>query len=332
MTKPFGSTTIEDLWLAHQDHDRRLQNLENRKDIIAPTRGSNRLPPGQEGQIIIDPFGGGASSFVIPRNLGEAGFGWNGPDATTLAMFPEKDTILPSDGILVLAAAPSKPSSGATPGYPTSCTDTAGNTYTLISSHKFEASTPAVNDGLGIAFFFCSSSIGTIAKNTTNSITVTWNNAVHGRAVWAWRVLHDGGAMNPVLLAATANSDTATKASSQFTLACPAWTPPRNNALVLGMAFLATVSTGPTSWGSVGGWSGFYNATSNAYNDGTLNNRIWQMTHGCDVYLQTGSSITQTEIDLGTLTASPQTAFNGLAQNYGSGAGNWKGGILLGIQ
>ena len=271
-------------------------------------------------------LGGG---FVIPRNLGEAGDGSDTSTlATTFACQMNKDSIVPGDGVLVMAAAPSVPSTGATPGYPTSCADSAGNTYTLFDSHKFEAATPAVNDGLGIGFFYCSSSVGTINVGGTERVTVTWSNQCYDRWVKVWRILHDGGAMQPLLLAATADNDTTVKAGSFIAVPVPAWTPPRDNALVLG---LAVFTGGNPAYGNYDAYTGFYETTSVAWSSARTNQRVHQQTSGANVYLITDPTKPNTEVDLGRLTATAQTGFNGLGQNYSISA-TWKGGILLAIR
>jgi hypothetical protein len=53
MTRQFGKTTVEDIYMALDDIENRIQSLENRKDVILPTRDILRPPIGQEGQIII---------------------------------------------------------------------------------------------------------------------------------------------------------------------------------------------------------------------------------------------------------------------------------------
>lgn len=270
-----------------------------------------------------------APSGLLPRTVGEIGFAINSSLGTTSSLTISYQSTATSDGILVAAAAPSLPAAASALGYPTSCTDSKGNTYSKLVARDFQASPAVANEGAYVQYFWCANA----APLTQNSdtITVTWDNSVYDRSVQAWLVRRDGAAANtPRLLAATASNDAAVYASSQVTLTSPSWTPARNNSLAVAHIY-AIKAGGVGGFGGIGGYSGFFQAQYRSVTGSKQTYLVNQNTAGADVYLVVGSGIAQYELDLGTLTATMQASFNGVAQNYSSGTNAWKGIFLFGI-
>ena len=281
------------------------------------------------------------TSTITPRTIGELGTTVASNQATTLVHTVDFNDLPAGDGILVMAMAPSLPVLAGTQGFPTSCTDSAGNSYSTLLQKNFQAASPVANEGVYIRLFWCGSSSSTLVDGT-GTITVTWDNPVWDRCIYAVQVRREGGsAHTPIVLASTANNDAAVYASSQVTLGCPAWTPTRDQALVYSLVISARpLPTYSVSYGGVGGYSGFYEATSDVQRGGTGSKEsysIHHQTHGSDVYVKVGAN-PATEYDLGLLAATFQASFNGSAQNYGKppfpstpDTNVWKGIILLGI-
>ena len=273
---------------------------------------------------------------VLPRNVAQLGNTLTSNRALTATHTIKIQDTLTADGILIVASAPSNPLSGDPLGLPVSCTDTAGNVYTLIHTSKFEDTSPVVNLGGVVALFFCQSSVRALIKDV-DQVTVTWSNSVYDRNIVAWLTRHDGGAHIPTILAATPDSNATAYANSGVSLTSPAWTPARANSLELALLFSWQALGGSGGgWGGIGGYDGFYEATSIGLAGSKQIMNMHQQTHGANVYIVVGSGITTNEIDLGNLPGGVlKSSFNGVGQNYshsGVAANNkWKGIILLGI-
>ena len=137
----------------------------------------------------------------------------------------------------------------------------------------------------------------------------------------------------PTVLAAHADNDTTTYASSQVVLTCPAWTPARVNAFNIAFT-LYNSPTGIASWGGASGYTGYFNANARNifWDSGSPHQdyRCFHLIHGCDLY-QAITATDQIAYDLGFLTPVLQASFNGPGLNFGAGPNQWKGIVLLGF-
>ena len=301
MTAPFKRSSVESI-LA--DHAKRLAVLN--------------ATPCEEG--------------VLTRNLGDIGMSGSSTRTTSYTHTIQFEDVQVEDGILVCAMAPSLPVALGTQGFPVSCTDSAGNSYSVLLTRDYQHSPALVNTGAYVVMFYCRSS-STKLLFGTDTITVSWSASVFDRTICAWLVRHDGGANVPTVLASTSPNNMAVYASSQVTLTSPAWTPNRDGSLEF--ALLITVKTGGLiGFGSVGGYDGFYQSSAGFRRTMLSSQEYWtcRQTHGADAYALVAGSVSPNEIDLGKLDGGVLvTAFNGVGQAYVTGASAWKGIILLGL-
>jgi hypothetical protein len=262
----------------------------------------------------------------LPRNVGELGFTIGTNQATTHTLTVTYQDVLTGDGIMVSAQAPSLPVALGTQGFPISCTDSAGNTYSILVQRDFQAAVTGVNTGVYTVVFFCQSSIAPLLEGV-DTITVTWDNPVYDRSVYGWLVRHNGGAAVPTLLAATASNDAAVFASNQVTLTSPGFTPARDNSLEFGW-FLVAYTGGSISFGGVGGYTGFFQAQFRGVSGSKQNYLMNVQTSGADDYLQVGA-VPQNEITLGLLPGGVAVgSFNGMGQQYSAFTPRWKGALM----
>jgi hypothetical protein len=270
------------------------------------------------------------SGFVLDFQVGEIAAAIGTTLDSHIAVTPAFQNITVGDGILVLAAAPSKPSVVDPPIHPFQCGDDFGNTYTQLGAFAFEANPPNVNEGLYAVLFYCQASVGTLEVGS-EIIQVDWAGNVFDRAIYIWTVRHAGGASVPVVLAHTADHDAAVFAASQVTLTAPNYTPGRDKSLELAIILTAKAG-GVGGFGGVAGWSGFFQAQGRLEIGSKQQYLRNAQTHGEDAYIVAGSGQPQYEDDVGTLPGGVLVpSFNGVAQQYSAGANAWKGIILLGI-
>lgn len=288
------------------------------------------------GPIYVPPTPEPAGDPGPPQNFGQLGRSISTARAATHTHPLDRDVVA-GDGILVLATAPSNPLAGDPIGVPISCTDSAGNLYDLINTSKFEASSPAVNEGGVVCLFYCEATLRPLIEGT-DEITVTWDNSVFDRVVASWIIRYSGGAISPTVLAKTSDNNTTVYAASEVKVTSPTWTPFRNGLEVAFVCSWRAVGAS-AAFGGVAGYDGFFESGGDSgrinFDGAKQNITIHQQTHGATVDVHTGAEVFET--DLATLTAHVSHAsFNGVGQQYyspyPSGEVNkWKGIILLGI-
>ena len=270
-------------------------------------------------------------SGLLKLNLADMGMSGGTTRTTSYAHTIQFEDVAVDDGILVYAMAPSLPVALGTQGFPVSCTDSAGNTYSTIHSRDYQHSPALVNTGVYVVVFFCQSSVANLVAGV-DTITVTWDNSVFDRSICAFLVRHDGGTNVPTVLASTASNDMAVYAATQVTLTSPYWVPARDNSMEFGFH----ISIGGGTLARVPGWTGFYQSaiqtSSRNFNGSKQNYGTLRHTHGADVFAQV-AGLAPHEINLGKLYGGdPVAAFNGDANNWGAGAANkWKSIILVGL-
>jgi len=268
-----------------------------------------------------------AVSGILAVNLGEIGnsIGTNLLGSHTMDI--EFEDVLPGDGILVMAAAPSVPSLGDGPYTPFIVTDSVGNNYDFLFQRKFEDNPPQVNTGIFVSFWFCSSSFDFLSTSLGSWIRPQWSAPVYDRIVSAWIVRHAGGANEPTLLTATNDNDLTTYASNTVSEASGGWTPTRSQALELALFITAKA-------GGVGGFSGtglFFQAQSRTFVGSKQDYLVNPQTFGANAYLVVGAGNPQYEIDQGTLDGGALVGSETANQSYSSGANAWKGAFIMGI-
>lgn len=269
-----------------------------------------------------------AAGPILDFNVGEIGNTIATTLGTTCTVTANYQQVFAGDGILIFAMAPSVPSVAATPGIPTTFTDSAGNTYNLVNLSDFEASPANVNEGVFTALYFCQASVADMIVGV-DSFTVTWDNPVFDRVVSVWTVRHKGGADVPLLNNSTPDSDAAVFASSQVTLPTTDINPVRDQSLLFAL-IVAAKAGGVGAFSSVVGFNGFFQAEFRAYAGSKQAYLVNPQTHGADAYLIAGAVPAPFEDDVGVLAANvPVPAFNGVGQNYSGGTNAWKGIILL---
>lgn len=273
------------------------------------------------------------------RNFGQLGYSLGTTLSDTQTHTIQIQDVLAGDGVLVSISAPSLPSGLASEGFPFDVEDTQGNTYFFLTEMILQANPATVNTGVLVRLYYCLSSVAPLVAGV-DVITVTWNNPVYDRTVGAYLVRHDGGTRIPTVLGQTADHDAAVFAASQVTLTQHAWAPERDDALSVAFIYNARpLASGQAAYGGVGGYSGFYEASEIVVLEtgSQQTYAIHQQTHGADVYVQLGPSITTNEIDIGTETGGVLIpAFNGVGQAYfrpipTPEVNVWKGIILLGL-
>ncbi len=270
------------------------------------------------------------SGLTLDYNIGEIGKGITTALGTTSAAPVSFQDVLAGDGILVLAMAPSLPSLAAPVGLPVSVADTAGNAYALQQYFQFEAFPANVNEGVTVALFYCTASAATLVSGSA-TVTATWDNQVFDRVVAVWAVRHSGGAHTPAVNNFTGDNDAAVRASNQVTLGTNGFNPTRDKALMFALIVSAKPG-GVGSFGSVVGWTGFFQAQFRSYTGSKQSYLVNPQTYGADAYLIAGAVPANYEDDVGVLPANVLIpAFHGVAQNYSTGATAWKGIILLGL-
>lgn len=309
----------------------RINKIRNNQNPTIPryVLGSEPQDP-VEGQIAIIPDSTTVvvGTGVLPRNVSELGFSGDTGLSSTYTHTVQFQALPAHDGILVSAQAPSKSSGGATAGHPISCTDSRGNTYSILHSRAFEAASPVANEGIYVVLFYCADATAPLVQGL-DTITVTWDNPVYDRSIYAWQTHNDEGPPTLTVLDSTTSNDAGVYASSQVTLTAPDYTPALSNALEL--AIIYSAKTGGFSFGGVGGYVGFFQAQARIFNGSQQNYLMNVQTYGSDIYLKVGSSIAQYEIDQGLLPLGVLVpSFNGVGQGY-STSNNWKGIILLGV-
>lgn len=262
--------------------------------------------------------------ITFPRNFGELGFTGSGTQASTYTHTVAFEDVQAADAVFVSAQAPSQPSAMGANGVPVSCADSQGNTYSLLSTHLWEASPPNVNEGCVQVFFAADSPVRPLVAGT-DTITVTWSHSVFDRSIYAWLVRHDGGGFSPIELGSTADHDAATFAATQMTLTSPPWTPDRDNSLMLA-TLLSAKAGGVGGFGGVGGYNGYFQAQFRLLTLAQQTYLFNVQTHGANVILFANDPAGQYEIDLGQIAAFTNVpSFNGVGQNYSGGANAWKG-------
>jgi hypothetical protein len=270
------------------------------------------------------------AGLTLDYNLGEIGNHIATALGTTSTATVSFQDVQRGDGILVLAMAPSLPSGGANFGFPDSIADSKGNTYDLLAFANFQANPATVNTGVYVQLFWCPASVATLTAGV-DTVTATWNEPVFDRVISVWAVHHSGGANQPTELNATPDSSAAVFASSDITLATTGYAPQRDSALFFGLLISAKVG-GVGGFGSVAGWTGFFQAESRTYSGAKQSYLVNPQTHGANAYLIAGAVPAPYEDDVGVLPGGVfVAAFNGLAQHYSAGANAWKGGIIFAL-
>lgn len=271
-----------------------------------------------------------ASGPTLDYNIGEIGNAIGTALASVVFANVTYQDVRAGDGILILAAAPSNPGGGNPIGHPAFATDSFGNSYTAIASFAFEANPPNVNEGLYATLFWCPASTGTLVVGVDN-FDVIWDNGVYDRVIEVWSVRHSGGASTPTVLAATADHDAAVYAAANVTLTTPDYTPARDSSLQFALLLSAKIG-GVGGFGSVIGYTGFFQAEFRGFAGSQQSYLYNQQTHGADAYLIASSGTPPYEDDVGQLPGGVLVpSFNGVGQSYTAGASAWKGVILLGL-
>lgn len=266
-----------------------------------------------------------APSAFLPFNLGELGYSGSGTLDDTYTHTLEFQDVRAGDAIFVASMAPSRASLVSGTHYPQSCTDSLGNTYDDFFSFSFEDAAPAVNTGVGVNYWCCPVSVGAMAAGV-DTITVTWTGDVYDRQIFAWVVRHDGGSPGPTYLDQAGALDLAIYADTKVTLAAPAFTPPRDNGLLLANIITAR-PIGGVSFSAVPGFNGFYQAKFHVFTGSQQTYVFNCQTYGADAYIVANFNIpTPYEIDLGSLPGGVLVpGFNGVGQAFSSSANTWKG-------
>ncbi len=278
------------------------------------------------GVIRVDAFPG------LPFNVGELGYSGGSSLASTYTHTLQYQDVREGDAIFVMSMAPSTRALGSGSHYPQDCTDSLGNTYDDFFAFAFEAASPAVNEGVGVNYWCCTSSVGPMVAGT-DTITVTWTGTVYDRSIGAFIVRHDGGSAGPSYIDQAGGNDAAIYADTKVTLPVPTVASlARNNGLLLGH-IIAARPIGAVAFGAVTAYDGFYLARSRTFTGSKQTYVFNPETYGADSYVVANATITDPyEIDLGSLPAGAGiTGFNGVGENFpaigpaASGANTWKG-------
>lgn len=236
------------------------------------------------------------------------------------------EDVRPTDRIMVMAMAPSLPSIGAPIGNVYDVQDSKGNIYSEdgFFDRDFEASPPNVNEGIAVSFFLTDPQYNVTTGLTIGSDTITasWSNDVYDRFIQAWLIRFEPAITTgyPVLLARTDQNDVTVYAASQVTLSVPAFGPViHKNSMLFGLTAYATASGRSIAYGGVGGYSGFYEASSalRSFGSARQSYAVHQQSSKANVYVVAGSVPISYEIDQGIYNlGANEPGFNGLGQSY----------------
>ena len=263
----------------------------------------------------------------IVRNVGDIGSVIDGTLGSTVTLTLSQD-VLPYDGIMVAAHAPSLPSVAATEGFPVSCSDSAGNTYSVLLTRDYQHSPAQVNTGAYTVIFFCPLSYLPMDEGVA-TISVTWDNPVYDRFVYAWNVRHVGGASIPQLLGSTASNDMAVYAASTMSVTMPAWTPARDNSLAFAL-FLVFRPNIPGWAFSIQG--DFFMAKWGRFTGSQQDYIFMVQTYGANAYIVVEQGGPEIEIDQGYLPGGVLTAAGKIAKQSYSSTNDWKGIRMFGVE
>jgi hypothetical protein len=292
-----------------------------------------KVTAGSDADVSFFPYGRrrvALSRLTLDYNIGEIGSNIETTQQSQVVVSVTYQNVGVGDGILILAAAPSKPSALGLVGHPFGINDFPGNVYTTLGSFAFEANPPGVNTGIYATLFWCPASVAEMVVGV-DQFQVLWDNPIFDATATVWAVRHSGGANTPTVLAATADNDAATFAAGQVTLSAPNFTPARDKALEFAIILTAKAG-GVGSFGAVAGWTGFFQAEARLFGGSKQQYLRNPQTHGADAYLIAGAVPAPYEDDVGVLPAGVLVpSFNGVAQQYGTGTNAWKGIILLGL-
>jgi hypothetical protein len=240
VTQRFPPTNIyERLYQRLKEAEKRLDNLENKPYPTIPLYDSGNFPQNPIEQQIVITFG--QPTAVVLSELGWTGV-LGGAASTTRVLTMSYTDVLTHDAILVITAAPEKPTSGTGPYTCTGVTDSVGNTYSLVGTANWDASSPVAQEGAQVKIWYCDDSNGPMSAGV-DTITATWNGAVYANLIIAYSVARSGGP-NITLLSKTPDHDSGGSYLTDYVDAPSfTFTPTRPGALVFAQ-FMVMAKTG----------------------------------------------------------------------------------------